>query len=435
MTRLRDLIRREPKRGLALPPWLDRLVSVGIVSRDPQVVRRQRCVNVAAYAGVVSGLSYILMTSLYDMRGLWLLNIYNVALVVAGLVLPFWHRFGENVAAIALILLVSFGQMYTIWMLGITSDLHIFYLLAGAMLLFFGVQNWKWFLGFFIYVLVLLLFALNFAPVDGVLLPTDGRLRDLISTHTLTTVCIINAALIFYALTLVHHAELEMEQQHERSEALIANVMPDTIAERLKSSETRIADRIEALSVVFADLVGFTSAAHALPPEEVVGYLDSLVRTFDALAEEHGVEKIKTVGDCYMAASGFDGRAREGAVAVGRFALAMMQASTAHVPLGATKLELRAGIHCGPATAGVIGETRFSYDVWGAAVNTASRMESHGVPGRIQVSEAFRNLAVDAFVFEERGVVDMKGIGETRTYLLLQARVAEAGVSGRLELP
>src|ERR1700752_2989216 len=167
MTRLRDLIRREPKRGLALPPWLDRLVSTGIVSRDPPVVRRQRCVNVAAYAGLVSGLSYIIITSLYDLRGLWLLNIYNALLIVAGLVLPFWHRLGENFVAIALILLISTGQLYTVWMLGITSDLHIFYLLAGAMLFFFGVQNWKVFMAFFVYVAVLLLFALNFAPVDG----------------------------------------------------------------------------------------------------------------------------------------------------------------------------------------------------------------------------------------------------------------------------
>jgi len=135
-----------------------------------------------------------------------------------------------------------------------------------------------------------------------------------------------------------------------------------------------------------------------------------------------------------MAAAGFDGRAREGAVAIGRFALAMMEANAAHAPLGSRKLELRAGIHCGPATAGVIGETRFSYDVWGAAVNIASRMESHGAPGRIQVSEAFRDLTGDAFIFEERGVVDMKGIGQTRTYFLTRVQPS-AGVSGAPELP
>lgn len=422
MARLRDLIRREPRRGLALPQWLDRLVSVGIVADDPQLVRRQRCVNVAAYASVVSGASYVLITSLYDARGLWPLNIYNILLIVAGLVLPFWHRLGANFVAIVLILLIGLGQLYTVWMLGITSDLHIFYLLAGAMLFFFGIQNWKWFLGFFVYATALLLFALNFAPVDGLLLPTDGRLRDMISSHTMLSVVIINAALIFYALTLVHRAEVELEQQHERSEALIATVMPDSIATRLKAGEERIADRIETLSVVFADLVGFTSAAHDLAPERIVGFLDSLVRTFDALAEQHGVEKIKTVGDCYMAAAGFDGRAREGAIAIGRFALAMLEANAAHAPLGDRKLALRAGIHCGPATAGVIGDTRFSYDVWGDAVNVASRMESHGTGDRIQVSEAFRQLTAGAFDYEERGVMEVRGIGLTRTYFLRAAR-------------
>ena len=124
----------------------------------------------------------------------------------------------------------------------------------------------------------------------------------------------------------MNRAEVELEQQHERSEALIATVMPAPIAARLKASEERIADRIETLSVLFADLVGFTPAAHDLPPEEIVGFLDSLVRAFDALAEQHGVEKIKTVGDSYMAAAGFDGRARDGAVAIGRFALAMLEA-------------------------------------------------------------------------------------------------------------
>jgi adenylate cyclase len=251
-------------------------------------------------------------------------------------------------------------------------------------------------------------------------LPDDSGLRDMISSHTMLSVLAINAAISFYALTLLHRAEVELEQQHERSEALIATVMPDAIAARLKASEERIADRFDCLSVVFADLVGFTAAAHNLPPEEIVGFLDSLVRAFDALAEQHGVEKIKTVGDCYMAAAGFDGRAREGAVAMGRFALAMLQANAAHAPLGSARLEQRIGVHCGPATAGVIGDTRFSYDVWGAAVNVAARMESHGLPGRIQVSERFYELTRDVFAFEHRGAIAIKGIGETKTYFLVE---------------
>ena len=196
-------------------------------------------------------------------------------------------------------------------MLGITSDLHIFFTLAGATLFFFGIQNWKLFL-------VLL-------PLCGGAAAVRAQFRagrrisccrpmaacaTSMSSQTLLSVVTINAALIFYALALVNRAELDLEQQYERSEALIATVMPAPIAARLKSSEERIADRIETLSVLFADLVSFTAAAHDLPPEEIVGFLDSLVRAFDALAEQHGVEKIKTVGDSYMAAAGFDGRPR-----------------------------------------------------------------------------------------------------------------------------
>jgi adenylate cyclase len=425
VTQLRDLVRREPKRGLSLPSWLERLLSAGIVSSDPQVVRRQRCVNVAAFAGVISGVSYIVITSLYDLRGLLLLNVYNALLILVGIALPFGHRLGNNFGAFVLIALVSIGQLYVVWMLGITSDLHIFYLLAGAMLFFFGIQQWKLFLVFFVYVAALLLFALNFAPVDGLLLPTDGHLRDIVSSHTMMTVAVINAAIIFYALTLVQRAEVELEQQYERSEALISTVMPDAIAARLKSGEERIADRHENLSVLFADLAGFTAAAHDLPPEEIVGYLDSLIREFDALAGQCGVEKIKTVGDCYMAAAGFDGRAHTGGLAIGRFALAILAANAAQPPLGGRRLELRAGIHCGPATAGVIGDTRFSYDVWGDAVNVASRMESHGVPGRIQVSDAFFQLTRDTFEFEERGMLPIKGLGEVRTYFLTELRAVQ----------
>ena len=188
-------------------------------------------------------------------------------------------------------------------------------------------------------------------------------------------------------MSALRRTELQLQLQNDRSDALIGAVMPAPIAERLKSGEERIADRIETLSVMFADLVGFTEAAHHLPPEEVVDFLDRLVRAFDALSARYGVDKIKTIGDSYMAAAGFDGQGRAGAVATGRLALAMLEAIGRQPPLGGRAPRLRIGIHCGPATAGVIGDTRFSYDVWGDAVNVAARMESNGEPGQIHVSE------------------------------------------------
>src|SRR5262249_51794638 len=139
---------------------------------------------------------------------------------------------------------------------------------------------------------------------------------------------VINALMVFYALTALHRAEAELENQYARSEALISSMMPASVAERLKSgAEQRIADRIDNLSILFADLVGFTTAAHDLPAEQVVAYLDDLVRAFDALGEQYGVEKIKTIGDCYMAIAGRDGDARRGAQALGQFALAIAQAT------------------------------------------------------------------------------------------------------------
>jgi adenylate cyclase len=291
------------------------------------------------------------------------------------------------------------------------------------MVLFFGVENWRLFLIFFGSYVVALMIVLNFAPVAGLAVPDDREFRNLLSNQALINATAIIAAILFYALWDRDRTRMALRDEHERSEALIATVMPHAIAARLKSGrETRIADRIDVLSVMFADLAGFTEAAHGLAPEEVVDFLDRLVRSLDALCEQLQVDKIKTIGDSYMAAGGFDGRAAAGAIAVGRLALAMMEVIERQPPLGRRKLTLRAGIHCGPATAGVIGDTRFSYDVWGDAVNTASRMESHGEPGRIQVSAAFRDLTSEAFAFEERGATEIKGIGATRTFFLLGPR-------------
>ena len=423
MTRLRDLVRREPTRGLQVPPWLERLVSIGIVTGDPQLVRRQRCVNVAAYVVAANALSHLVILSVYNLRGLLVIHAYNLIMTVSALLVPRLHRLGENAGAVTLILLVLVGNTFVVWAFGLTSDLQIYFTLAGAMLLFFGVRNWPLFLVYFSLYVIALLVTLNYGPEDGFILPDDTQLRDLLSRHAMINTITSNAAMIFYALTALQRAEVEMQNQYERSEALIATVMPSSIAERLKSGhELRIADRIEMLSVLFADLVDFTGAAHDLPPDEVVEFLDRLVRHFDALCARLRVEKIKTIGDSYMAAAGFDQRTDGGAAAIGHLALAMLEEIGRQPALGSRRLRLRIGIHCGPATAGVIGDTRFSYDVWGDAVNTASRMESHGEPGRIQVSEDFRNLTAQDFVFEERGSTDLKGIGASRTFFLIGPR-------------
>ena len=419
MTRLRDLVRRERKPSIRLPGWLERATSVGIVTEDPRVARRQRVTNVAAFATAGNALSHLIINSYHNFEGLLVIHVYNAVMTVAPLLVPLLHRFGRNVAAIVLLVLIISGNTFVVWMLGTASGLEIYFTLAGAMLLFFGVENWKLFLGFFVAAAGAMLLTLDYAPTNGLIMPEDQALRATLFSQAMVNTIVINALMVFYALTILHRAEAELENLYARSEALISTMMPASVAERLKSgTEQRIADRIDNLSVLFADLVGFTAAAHELPPEQVVDYLDGLVRAFDALADRHGVEKIKTIGDCYMAIAGRDGDAADRACALGQFALAIMETTDLTPPLGDQRLALRIGIHCGRATAGVIGDTRFAFNVWGDAVNTASRMESHGVPRRIQVSDAFRELTGDMFRFEERGPTDIKGIGITRTFFL-----------------
>jgi adenylate cyclase len=420
MTRLRDLVGQPRKQGLQLPRWLDRLLSLGIVSSDLDIVRRQRCVNMVAFVVVGDTLNHLVINALHDFWGLIVINIYNVLMIMLPLLIPRLHRYGENVAAIVLALLILCGHTFVVWSFGLASDLQVYYTIApSGLLLLVGVQHWRLFLLFFVLFLAALLLALNFAPVEGPILTADENFRDNLSTQAMVNAIAINAAILFYALTALRRAEDELKDQHALSEALVETLMPRPIAERLKSGEDRIADRIEMLSVMFADLAGFTEAAHNLAPEQVVEFLDRLVRACDTLCQRHGTDKIKTIGDSYMVAAGFDGRQAEGAAAIGHMALALMELIGQQSPLGGRKLRLRVGIHCGPATAGVIGDTRFSYDIWGDAVNTASRMESYGEPGRIQVSEAFRNLTADHFLFEERGATDIKGLGETKTFFLV----------------
>ncbi|HEY4855273.1 MAG TPA: adenylate/guanylate cyclase domain-containing protein, partial [Xanthobacteraceae bacterium] len=348
MTRLRDLVGRSPRQGIELPAWLEHLVSIGIISKDEQIVRRQRCVNVASFAVVATAASHLIINSVHDFRGLLAVNIDNLFMLVGALLMPRLHRFGQHAGAVALILLILFGHMFVVWSFGLASQLQVYFTLGGAMLFFFGVQNWRLFLPFFSVYVIALVVALKFAPEFGLVMPWDRDFRELLSTQAMINTIVINAALLFYALTALHSAEIELQDQHERSETLIATVMPASIAARIKSGE-RIADRIDTLSVMFADLSGFTQAAHDLAPGQIVDFLDALVRRLDELCEQHGVEKIKTIGDCYMAAAGFDGHAVEGAIAVGRLALKMLDAAEQAPPLGQRKLKLRIGIHCGAA--------------------------------------------------------------------------------------
>lgn len=218
---------------------------------------------------------------------------------------------------------------------------------------------------------------------------------------------------------------LRVEQA--KAESLLLNILPRSIAERLKAETRTIADQFSSASILFADVADFTPLADRLPPTDVVALLDHLFSHFDVLAERYGLEKIKTIGDCYMVAAGVPAPRPDHARVLAVMALDMQAAMGSLDEIGHLGLELRVGINSGPVVAGVIGRKRFLYDLWGDAVNTASRMESQGTSGRIQITRATKELLADEFICEPRGTITVKGKGEVEAWYLVGRRADPTG--------
>jgi adenylate cyclase len=213
-----------------------------------------------------------------------------------------------------------------------------------------------------------------------------------------------------------------LREEQAKAENLLLNILPRSIADKLKAHTQPIADQFASASILFADVVDFTPWSERLPPAEVVGYLDHLFSHFDKLVERYGLEKIKTIGDCYMVAAGVPTPRPDHARSLALMALDMLEAMRSADEVRHLGLELRVGIDSGPVVAGVIGRKRLLYDLWGDAVNTASRMESHGTPGRIQITRAAYELLVDEFDCERRGTIEVKGKGDVEAWYLVGPR-------------
>ncbi len=249
------------------------------------------------------------------------------------------------------------------------------------------------------------------------LIIVDPKLLDTFFSMNVLGTLLAVLAVIWYYESASSRAEKEIEAERALSESLLLNVLPAAIAARLKAGEVNIADQFGEVTVLFADIAGFTPLSARITTAELMALLNEVFSAFDHLAEKHGLEKIKTIGDAYLVVAGVPEPCPDGAAVMAAMALDMREA-LARSSAGKQGLQVRIGVHTGPVVAGVIGVKKFAYDLWGDTVNTASRMESHGEPGRIHISDATRQRLDARFVVVDRGFLPIKGKGEMRGWFL-----------------
>jgi adenylate cyclase len=406
-----------------LPRSVRRLVEIGESPSDSEELRVRKAVLVLSTA-LMGGLALIWVAT-YAWLGLWVSAAIPFAYQVASAVslATFartlgYARFRDSQLAMSLLLpfalqwsLGGFESASAVCLWGFTSPL-------GALLVAGARPAARWFAAFV--VLVVASAAIDSTLAAGAPAIPEGLVIAFFALN------VLGVATTAYAL--LRYFVRERERAHAESERLLLNVLPAPVARRLKAHDGIIADDCADVTVLFADIVDFTPLAERLSATEVVALLDRVFAAWDALVAEHGLEKIKTIGDAYMVAGGVPLPRADHTEAIAELALAMgpRVASSA----GAA-LEVRMGIDTGPVVAGVIGRAKFIYDLWGDTVNTASRMESHALPGTIQVTERAYERLRDRFELHPRGVVDIKGKGPMDCYLLTGPRLPGVSPAGR----
>jgi adenylate cyclase len=393
---------------------VDRLLSIGAYPEESEAQRARRRIMMATI-WIATFLSLPTIGGDFSAGYTWSAVATTVIIVATAGVLITLHLRPRWFAALITVLL---GTVFVV-QLGATalfgglygSSLTVVFglLIALAALLVFGVRAALWW------------FAAYVASVVYAVAIT-GRLDPLYvrpDAETQAGVALIATGIVAFSIMLYFARQRDRFQR--RSDDLLHNILPEEIAARLKDAPAMIADTFESASVLFADVVDFTPMSAGMPAGELVSLLDDIFSTFDRFAAGLGLEKIKTIGDAYMVASGVPAPRPDHAEAIALLAL-QMRDHTASGEFRGRPIRLRIGINSGPVVAGIIGSHKFAYDLWGDTVNTASRMESSGVPGEIQVSPSTHELIWTRFICESRGVIPVKGKDDMETFLLVSRR-------------
>ena len=399
-----------------------------------RIARRRRILHLNTSMAMVISVGFGVMQLVLAPQ-LWWTGVINIVVAAIFAIIPYLHRFGELAAPLTFIG-TAYASIFVIcWMIGTGSGLQLYFLVAACLaVLQLGSERIVLAAGLAA-VAAGLVIALQF------LVPRDTGVQPqwfLSLGFVVTTIsaCVMAVATVWYALRELRRAQEAVEVEYERSEALLANILPASIAERLKDpAHNIIADKYDDASVLFADIANFTERASDIAPDKLIRFLDRLYSDFDALVDKHGLEKIKVSGDSYMVVSGVPQPRPDHVEALADLALDMVETVSGLRDSRGNPLPLRIGLANGPVVAGVVGSRRFFYDVWGDAVNVASRMESTDSVGRIQVPEDVYQRLKNDFVLQERGAVDVKGKGVMRTWYLV-GRKADTGSGGvRAEAP
>jgi len=415
-----------------LPPSLQRLAAIGQDSTDTEDERLDKAMLtlVASLLAVMAFAWVAIYLAISLPRSAAIPIVYQMAVVASLVAFARTKRFPLiRAVQLTLMLILPFALQWSLGGFANSSAVAGWAAVTPILAYLFGARSGRWLIGF------------------AVLLAASAGMETTLAKHAphiASGVQIVMWAMnlagpplaAFFALAYFtnerdqsraalaeQHRLLEIER--DRSERLLLNILPAPIAEQLRDGSTTIAESQPAVTILFADIVGFTPLAESIRPEQLVGLLNDVFSAFDDLADEAGLEKIKTVGDAYMVAGGIPTPRPDHLSAVLDMALQMVDTAGRVGARHGHALELRVGVDSGPVVAGVIGRRKFSYDLWGDAVNSASRMESHGIPGRIHVTNRVAEAAQGCFDFEPRGQIDVKGKGPMCTHFLLGFRQPE----------